>query len=194
MKTRESGMPEEDRWESFFDPEVILRDLGLNRDCQTVVDLGCGYGTFSIPAARQISGAVHAFDIDPQMIEACREKVAAAGLSNIICQQRDFTVEGTGLGDQTADFVMLFNILHAENPHDLLKEAHRILIPGGKVGVIHWNYDPTTPRGPSMSIRPRPEQCQAWIQNAGFDLMKPMLQFPPYHYGLVGQKIETRTK
>lgn len=194
MKTRESGMPEEDRWESFFDPEVILRELGLDRDCQTVVDLGCGYGTFSIPAARYISGKVYAIDIDPRMIEACRGRATAAGLSNIICQQSDFTVEGTGLGDLTADFVMLFNILHAENPYDLLKEAHRILIPGGKVGVIHWNYDPTTPRGPSMSIRPRPEQCQAWIQSASFELVKPLIHFPPYHYGMTGQKIEARTK
>jgi len=186
-------MPEEDRWESFFDPDVILSELGLDPACQAVVDLGCGYGTFSIPAARRISGKVYAIDIDPQMIEFCQTKVTAAGLSNVICQQRDFTVEGTGLVDQSADFVMLFNILHAENPLDLLKEAHRILVPGGKVGVIHWNFDPTTPRGPSMNIRPRPEQCQAWIQNAGFELVKPMINFPPYHYGMAGQKIETST-
>jgi len=56
------------------------------------------------------------------------------------------------------------------------------------VGVIHWNYDPSTPRGPSMDIRPRPEQCQEWVQSAGFQLISPIIQLPPYHYGMVGQK------
>jgi SAM-dependent methyltransferase len=78
MKTRESGMPEEDRWISFFDPDFILSELGLERTCQTVVDLGCGYGTFSIPAGRRISGTVYALDIDPQMINTCQAKVDKA--------------------------------------------------------------------------------------------------------------------
>jgi len=116
MKTRESGMPEEDRWKSFFDLDFILCELGLDRTCQTVVDLGCGYGTFSIPAARWISGMVYAIDIDPQMVDVCQTKVNDTGLSNIICQQRDFVVDGTGMSDQSVDFVMLFNILHADNP------------------------------------------------------------------------------
>lgn len=188
MKTRESGMPEEERWKSFFDPDLILSELGLDRTCQTVIDLGCGYGTFSIPAAQQISGKVFAIDIDLLMVAACQTKAEEVGLSNILSQQRDFVTDGTGMPDQSANFVMLFNILHAENPVDLIKEVYRILVPGGKVGIIHWNYDSTTPRGPSMNIRPRPEQCQAWVQAAGFELLKPMIDFPPYHYGMTGLK------
>jgi ubiquinone/menaquinone biosynthesis C-methylase UbiE len=190
MKTRESGMPEEERWKSFFDPDFILNELGLDQNYQNVVDLGCGYGTFSIPAAQQIKGKVYAIDIDPMMVAACQAKVEKVGLSNIICQQRDFIADGTGLPDQSVDFVMLFNILHAENPVDLIKETFRILVPGGKVGVIHWNYDPTTPRGPSMTIRPHPEQCQAWVKGAGFDLLKPLIDLPPYHYGMTGLKAD----
>src|SRR5450759_1549880 len=74
MKTRESGMPDEDRWISFFDPGFILGELGLNQSCQCVVDLGCGYGTFSIPAARRITGTVYAMDINPKMVDACQAK------------------------------------------------------------------------------------------------------------------------
>lgn len=181
-------MPEEDRWVSFFDPDFILDELGLNQSCQCVVDVGCGYGTFSIPAARRISGTVYAIDIDPKMISVCQAKIVEAGVSNVICRLSDFVVDGTGLPDRSADFVMLFNILHAENPIDLLKEAYRILVPGGKVGVIHWNYDPSTPRGPSMDIRPRPEQCRAWVQTVGFELLKQKIDFPPYHYGMIGLK------
>ncbi len=56
------------------------------------------------------------------------------------------------------------------------------------MGVIHWNYDPATPRGPDLSIRPRPEQCQAWCREAGFKLIVPLVSLPPWHYGLVGRK------
>jgi ubiquinone/menaquinone biosynthesis C-methylase UbiE len=194
MKTRESGMPEEDLWKSFFDPDFILEELGLNQSSRFVVDLGCGYGTFSIPAAQRIAGTVYAIDIDQQMIDTCKGKVNGAGLSNVILQQRDFVAVGTGLPDHSADFVMCFNILHTENPIDLLNEARRILVPGGKVGVIHWNYDPSTPRGPSMDIRPRPEQCQQWIQAASFQLLRPLIQLPPYHYGMVGQTGKDESK
>jgi SAM-dependent methyltransferase len=188
MKVRESGMPDEEMWDSFFDPEFILRELGLNRDCRTVVDFGCGYGTFTIPAARMIHGIVYALDIEESFIAVCETRVHEAKLKNVICLQRDFMSKGTGLGDRTVDYAMLFNILHAEHPLVILQEAFRILIPTGKVGIIHWNYDPTTPRGPSMNIRPRPEQCQEWIRAAGFELLKSYFDFPPYHYGMVGQK------
>jgi ubiquinone/menaquinone biosynthesis C-methylase UbiE len=187
MKVRESGMPDESRWRSFFNPEVILDELGLDQNCKTAADMGCGYGIFSIPAALRVTGKIYAFDIDPDMIAACKAKAAQEGIRNMECQQRDFITNGTGLPDESVDFVMLFNILHAENPVSLLKEAHRILVSGGRVGVIHWNYDPSTPRGPSMEIRPRPEQCQDWIQIAGFQLIRPWIDLPPYHYGMVGQ-------
>lgn len=102
--------------------------------------------------------------------------------------QRVFMTEGTGLPNNSCEYVMLFNILHADQPLKILSEAKRILTPGGKVGVIHWIYDSTTPRGPSMEIRPRPEQCQQWIKTAGFELVKPFIDFPPYHFGILGQK------
>jgi ubiquinone/menaquinone biosynthesis C-methylase UbiE len=80
---------------------------------------------------------------------------------------------------------MLFNILHAEWPTLLLAEAFRVLAPRGTLAVIHWNYDATTPRGPSMDIRPRPEQCQGWAEQAGFRLLDPgIVPLPPYHYGM----------
>jgi hypothetical protein len=56
------------------------------------------------------------------------------------------------------------------------------------VGVIHWNYDPNTPRGPSLAIRPRPADCRRWIEEAGFVLVNDIIDLPPYHYGLCGRK------
>lgn len=185
MKTRESGMPDEEMWAGFFDPPAVLEVLGLAPGCRDVVEFGCGYGTFTIPAACIVRGSVFALDIEPEMIETTRIKAQAAGLSNIVVSQRDFINEGSGLPDASVGYAMLFNILHCEAPAVLLHEARRVLRPGGRLGIIHWNYDSTTPRGPSMSIRPRPEQCQDWAAQAGFSLRPPgIVDLPPYHYGM----------
>jgi len=186
MKTRESGMPEESMWEQFFDPPAVLTKLGVSHAIRDVAEFGCGYGTFTIPAARIVSGTVYAFDIDRDMIQTTQEKVRREGLRNVCLHMRDFVTEGTGLVEASVDFAMLFNILHTEHPHVLLHEAYRILRSPGTLGIIHWNYDPTTPRGPSMNIRPKPEQCRAWAEEVGFiaPTSRPV-DLPPYHYGVL---------
>jgi ubiquinone/menaquinone biosynthesis C-methylase UbiE len=190
MKTRESGMPDESMWTDFFDAETVLRKLGLTSSCGDVVDFGCGYGTFTIPAARMISGTVHALDIEREMVQATAAKAQEAGLQNVKTYLRDFVADGTGLPDASVDYAMLFNILHAERPEMLLREALRVLKPGGKLGIIHWNYDPTTPRGPAMAIRPRPEQCRDWAEQAGFHLLEPgVVDLPPFHYGMAMKRL-----
>jgi SAM-dependent methyltransferase len=194
MKARESGMPEESVWADFFDPEVVLRKLGLTASCGDVVDFGCGYGTFTIPAAHMISGTVYAIDIEPEIIQATEAKAREAGLQNVKTYLRDFVTDGTGLPDASVDYAMLFNILHAERPEVLLEEAFRVLKPSGLLAITHWKYDPTTPRGPSMEIRPRPEQCRVWAEQAGFRLLEPgILDLPPYHYGMVLERPSTET-
>jgi SAM-dependent methyltransferase len=189
MRTRESGMPEEPVWSSFFDPEATLRTLGLRPQSGDVVDFGCGYGTFAIPAAGIVWGIVHAFDVDPGMVAATGSRAEAGGLNNVKARQRDLMADGTGLPNDSVGYAMIFNILHCENPGVLLREAWRVLAPGGRLAILHWNFDPSTPRGPSMSIRPRPEQCRAWAIETGFELAEPdPVALPPYHYGLLCRK------
>ncbi len=186
MKTRESGMPPEEIWQSFFDPVAILTTLGLDANCGNLLEFGCGYGTFTIPASKMIRGTVYAMDIEPEMVAITGEKSRKAGITNIGLMQRDFVVNGSGLSDGSVDYVMLFNILHAEERMVLLREAKRVLSPNGKLAVIHWNFDASTPRGPSMSIRPKPGQCRAWAEEVGFAATSPAdIDLPPYHYGLV---------
>jgi len=186
MKTRESGMPPEEMWQSFFDPNGVLTKLGLDSNCRDVLEFGCGYGTFTIPAAQRIRGTVYAIDIEPEMLAITGAKAKAVGAANIELLQRDFVVDGSGLADRTVDYVMLFNILHAQERMALLREARRVLRPHGKLAIIHWNFDASTPRGPSMSIRPKPGECRAWAEEVGFAAISPAdIDLPPYHYGLV---------
>lgn len=184
MKIRESGMPERETWEKFFDPKKVLVTLGVDRQTTNVAEFGCGYGTFTIPAAKIIKGKVYAFDIDPDMIRLTNEEARNQRLSNVEAIQLDFMADGSGLPEESVDYAMLFNILHLENPTALLREAHRILKTSGRLGIIHWNYDPTTPRGPSMDIRPKPQDCLRWAESVGFS-QPVQYDLKPYHYGIV---------
>lgn len=190
MKTREASIPEGAVWDTFFDPSVALEKLGLAPHCKHVADFACGHGTFAVPAERIISGKVIAIDIDPVMVEGVRARAEREDVGNVEPTVRDLVEDGSGLPDISTDYVMLFNILHAEDPMGLLKEAHRILVRGGSVGIIHWNHEPSTPRGPSMDIRPRPQQCLAWAVAIGFRMDETgVTDLPPYHYGFRARKI-----
>jgi SAM-dependent methyltransferase len=188
MKIRDSGMPAEDRWESFFDATKVLSALSFSAPDADVVDFGCGYGTFTTAAAQLTTGMVHALDIDAEMVQATLRRAASLGLPNVVASKRDFVSEGSGLEAESVDYAMLFNILHGEGPELLLREAFRTLRPDGKAAVVHWIHDSTTPRGPNLSIRPRPQECRAWMESAGFELLIPEVALPPYHYGIVGRK------
>ena len=187
MKGRESGMPKKEMWERFFHPAKVLKALGLDEKINDVAEFGCGYGTFTMPAARTVKGTIYAIDIEADMVHGTEKEAGRAGLRNIKTILRDFMAEGTGLKDASVDYVMLFNILHLEKPVSLLLEAYRILKKGGKAGIIHWNYDPSTPRGPAMDIRPRPEQCIEWAKQAGFT-EPTQFDLKPYHYGILLSK------
>ena len=189
MKVRESGMPDEKQWESFFEQESILKVMGIDFNIVNVAEFGCGYGTFTIPASKTIKGDVYALDIEQDMIDRVIERAYNENLNNIQAMLRDFVYQGSGLENESVDYVMIFNIIHAENPDDLLKEAYRILGPDRKLGIIHWNSDPETPRGPPMDIRPKPEQCIEWAVKVGFKF-ESKHDLKPYHYGLVFSKTD----
>lgn len=176
MKIRDSGMPDEVYWESLFDVPLILSRLGIDR-FHNVAELGCGYGTFSVPIAKSISGTLYTFDVDPKMV--ARTRARANGLP-LVCEMRDVMESEFGVN---VDAVLLFNILHCDHPIDLLRHAANALNDGGQVLVIHWRFG-ETPRGPSLDIRPRPEQIIQWAADADLHPMGDVIDLPPWHYGI----------
>ncbi len=191
MKARESGMPDEEWWDSFFDPDRLLQRLLPAHDMDgAVVEFGAGYGTFTIPAARMTSGIVTALDIEPAMVDHVRRKVEADRLPNIRPVLRDVVADGTGIEDGSQVHAMIFNLLHLEDPVALLREARRTLAVGGTVSVLHWRSDIPTPRGPSLAIRPSPAQCAEWMQDADLVDVRAVAveDICPYHFALLGSR------
>jgi ubiquinone/menaquinone biosynthesis C-methylase UbiE len=190
MIGRESGMPVEEIWDAFFDADTAIERIFGSKPIEgDVVDFGCGYGTFTIPAAVRTRGTLTALDIDPQMVGLVEEKAAQLGLKNIRGVVGDFLSERTGLAEDSQMHAMVFNLLHIEDPLALLAEVRRIVSPNGSVSVVHWRSDIPTPRGPPLSIRPSPEQCRDWLQEAGFDTVKvvDVADECPYHFVLLAR-------
>jgi SAM-dependent methyltransferase len=187
MKFRESGMPSEDRWASFFNPTETLKRMELSSSTDLWVDIGCGYGTFIIPGSSMISGKAVGIDIDHMILEICRKRLKKQGVSNIELILNDISSERRNAGVENlygqVDYVSLFNILHCENPHTLLNTAHFLLRVGGTLAVTHWKRE-QTPRGPSMEIRPEPKAIELWGRESGFSFLR-TVDLPPYHYGLL---------
>lgn len=191
MKGRDSGMPEETYWATFFGADAaVARLLGDVPPPGDVVEFGCGYGTFTLGAARRTRGHVTALDIEPDLVAHVRGKAAEAGLTNIAAEARDFVAEGTGLAAASQAHAMIYNLLHLERPVDLLIEARRVLCKDGRLSVMHWRSDIPTPRGPPLSIRPTPDQCREWMAQAGFARIEhvDIADSCPYHFAVTATR------
>jgi SAM-dependent methyltransferase len=182
-------MPSEELWSSFFDVERILDGMLVNSEIVDAADFGCGYGTFTIPAAQRIRGILYAIDLEPEMLRTVNLKARNKGLTNVRTTLSDLLHEGSSLRNESIDYVMLFNLLHSEDPLILLREAFRVLRVEGRVGIIHWIRDASTPRGPPLEMRPTVEQCLDWCRQAGFHASSALsTDLKPYHFGLVMKK------
>ena len=184
MKLRESGMPPQEYWDTLFNVPLILDAFGFGRETGDVAELGCGYGTFTVPLAQRIRGVVHAIDLEPTLVANIQQYASRAGLTNLRAEVRDVAIAGFGVPPDSCDACLLFNILHAEDPQTLLSAARETVRPDGLIAVIHWRSDIATPRGPSAEIRPHPDQIIAWANAAGLQIEGESFLLPPWHYGL----------
>ncbi len=107
-----------------------LEEAGV-RVGMTVLDFGCGPGSYTEVAARMVgpSGRVYALDRNPAAIQATQSRVARAGLRNVKTIQSDGT---TGLLRRSVDLILLYDIFHdLQHPDDVLGELHHVLRPSG---------------------------------------------------------------
>lgn len=187
---KETDLPRESEWKSYFSPNQTLLSIGLRRGMR-LADLGCGYGTFTIPAAQLVGkkGSVYSIDIDRKMVEKVRKKARELKLTNVHARVGDIlTIDEKKLRipRQSLDIVLLANIIHGTRKKvHLLNSLRRILRPSGSIAIINWKLQ-KTPRGPPMRMRPTEDEMLRCLVKAGY-IRRRILQVPPYHYAILAR-------
>ena len=109
---------------------------------QTVLEVGCGTGFFTIPAAKLIGdeGCLVAMDPSAGYIDQVSKKVQRADLKNVRVVRRDAL--DTKLDTASIDKVLLFGVIPFPllPLNRLLPEMHRVLKPEGTMAV--WLFPP----------------------------------------------------
>ncbi|UCF94760.1 MAG: class I SAM-dependent methyltransferase [Desulfobacterales bacterium] len=120
----------------LFNPVKTLQGADV-KSGETILEVGCGTGFFTIPAAQMIGdqGCLVAMDVLSGYIEQVSKKVRAADLKNVRVVKRNAV--DTGLEAASIDKVLLFGVVPFPSLplNRLLPEMHRILKPEGSLAV-----------------------------------------------------------
>jgi ubiquinone/menaquinone biosynthesis C-methylase UbiE len=119
----------------------MLGKIGI-RDGQTILDFGCGSGTYTIPVARIVGkkGKVYALDKDKNALDTLMNKAELGRLRNIerMATSGELKIE---LPAESVDRTLLFDVFHryyfpqSSDRKRLLAEVYRITKTGGFVSV-----------------------------------------------------------
>ncbi|GBE17069.1 hypothetical protein BMS3Abin15_00905 [bacterium BMS3Abin15] len=174
--------------DKFINPDAIISKISISKD-SIVADFGCGSGYFSIPIARAIEeGKLYSLDVLPQALESVESQAKIGGISNIVTKRVNLEKEkGSGLEEGSIDWVILKDMLFQnKNKEVVLKEAHRILKPGGKILVIEWG-DRNLSVGPDKGIRISSEELEKFVEGQRFRIEE-KVDAGDFHYGLIATK------
>lgn len=127
----------------YRNPGETIGLFGL-RAGMSVLDLGCGTGTFTVEMARMVGpqGMVHAVDMQPTVLEQAQARVVGAGYG----VQTRFHCAGAyqlPLEDDSIDVAIMIATL-GQIPDSLLAllELRRVLKPGGNLALSEELPDP----------------------------------------------------
>ncbi|NOT27963.1 MAG: class I SAM-dependent methyltransferase [Acidobacteria bacterium] len=173
--------PDRAAWQK---PDQIMDALAI-ADGSAVADIGAGAGWFTIHLARRVgpNGIVYAQDVQRQMLEAIRRRVAREGLQNVETRLGADSVPNLPVG--SLDAVLVVDVYpEVEERVTLLKNLASSLKPSGRIGIV--NYKPG--RGgpgpsPDEGVRVDSASVERDARAAGLRVLS--RQVLPYQYLLV---------
>ncbi|MCK9896175.1 methyltransferase domain-containing protein [Frankia sp. AgB32] len=133
---------------------AVLRELAL-RPGATVADLGSGLGHDAVAIGALVgpTGACVGVDLSARLVDLARARVPAglANVSFIVGSAVDLDLEVASLDAVKADRLLM----HLDEPHRVLTQAHRVLRPGGRVAIVEPDCATVTITSPDRAATRR---------------------------------------
>ncbi|HEX6987790.1 MAG TPA: class I SAM-dependent methyltransferase, partial [Planctomycetaceae bacterium] len=105
---------------------------------ERVLDVACGTGNATIPAAEAGAEAV-GLDLTPELLEDARRRAAEAGVA---VEWLEGDAEALPFDDGSFDVVLsTFGVMFAPRHEVAAAELARVLRPGGRLGLCSWTPD-----------------------------------------------------
>lgn len=143
----------------FFSAAKTLDLVGIRPGMQ-VLELGAGFGFFTLEAAPRVGpmGKLYSVDIEPQAIAILKQKIQ--NLTNVEARVGDaYELE---FPDESLDLAFLVAVLgEIPDPVRALREIHRVLKADGVLSITEMLPDPDYPLRRTV-VR--------WCREAGFEL------------------------
>ena len=176
----------------FSNPKQNVHRLGF-REGMKVADFGSGSGAYTLALANVVgdSGVVYAVDVQRELLTRVQNMAVQKGLENIHIVWGDIESQtGVAIKDGILDGVLLSNTLfQVENKNAVVKEAWRVLKPGGLLSVIDWT-DSFGGLGPPQSDVVSQSETMLICTDNGF-AFKNDFNAGDHHYGVIFLKVGT---
>jgi ubiquinone/menaquinone biosynthesis C-methylase UbiE len=180
---RESRQREEDC-------RLLIEALDL-RPGQTICDMGCGNGFYTLELARRVgpTGLVYAVDIQPEMLRMLADSAGREGLANVR------PVLGTAIDPRlpraAIDLCLCVDVYHEfSHPDDMLARIRESLAEGGRLALVEFRGE-----DPAVPIKPLHKMTKAQIRHelepAGFRIVSEFDRLPWQHLVFLGTEPRT---